>query len=795
MNDSNRSRINLGPLYRKTIVIIAIWTLLISASLGWNIIHEQRQTRQLAKNTARANFYNDMAFHEWAALHGGVYVPIDDRTLPIPYLSHVPERDITTPSGKPLTLVNPTHMLDKILSEYADLNQIEGRITGLNPLNPLNIPDAWERKTLLAFEREDEEIFEFIDIERKLNLRLMRSFVAREACLKCHGLQGYKLGEIMGGVGISVPMEPYLTLAREVIQRMVLTHFLLWVLGITAIGFTVKRYKKRMIALKTAEEALQNAHDELENRVKKRTAELAKTNEKLQAEVTDRKQKEAALRKKEEQYRLLFNSSNDAIFVSDLESGNFIEVNEIACQRLGYSKEELLKLSPLDISETEASVDAPLFNPHKMENSLEEKRAIFEVIHITKDGRRIPEEINSHLFELEGRKVVLAVARDITERKQAEEKIRRQKEFLEITIESLTHPFYVIDTADYKIEMANSVARQGRDLGRITCYALTHKKDSPCQDNKFPCPLLEVKKNGKPVTVEHTHYDKNNETRYVEVHAYPIFNDNGDVTQMIEYTLDITERRRAEEALKESERNLRQANAAKDKFFAVIAHDLKSPLVSIKLGSEALADSSARFDREEIAYFAKGMNDSVDHLNRLIENLLEWARSQTGRIKYKPQDINFNLITTDSIYIIEKNAAAKNIKLQIEIEGNLFVYADPNTLTFIIRNLVSNAVKFTEPGGMVKFSAQNRGDCIEASITDNGLGISQENIEKLFKIDDHHTTLGTANEKGTGLGLILCREFIEKNGGRIWIESEKGKGSVFRFTLPAAANSYQNISF
>lgn len=157
---------------------------------------------------------------------------------------------------------------------------------------------------------------------------------------------------------------------------------------------------------------------------------------------------------------------------------------------------------------------------------------------------------------------------------------------------------------------------------------------------------------------------------------------------------------------------------------------------------------------------------------------------QTGKIDWKPAEIDLYPYAFENVSLLKTGAENKKISLHSDISKDTIIYADANMVTMIIRNLASNAIKFTNEGGEVKITSETKGNDEEIMISDTGVGIKPENVKKLFRIDAHHSTLGTANEQGTGLGLILCREFIEKNGGKIWIESEVGKGSKFKFTLP-----------
>lgn len=237
--------------------------------------------------------------------------------------------------------------------------------------------------------------------------------------------------------------------------------------------------------------------------------------------------------------------------------------------------------------------------------------------------------------------------------------------------------------------------------------------------------------------------------------------------------------------ISKSEQKLKEANASKDKFFNIIAHDLKNPLGSFKQLTGLLLKDYNSFTTEERVEFIDLMNKSAVNLFELLENLLEWSRCQTDKIKYDPQEFDVSAVLKNNVELLGQIASNKGVELSMDSPANLFAYADVNMITTVIRNLASNAIKFTPEGKKVLLSAKKKDNKIEISVIDNGVGISQEDKEKLFRLDVQHTTRGTSNEKGTGLGLILCKDFVEKNLGEISVESELGKGSTFKFTIPA----------
>jgi len=232
--------------------------------------------------------------------------------------------------------------------------------------------------------------------------------------------------------------------------------------------------------------------------------------------------------------------------------------------------------------------------------------------------------------------------------------------------------------------------------------------------------------------------------------------------------------------LQATKEELREALATKDKLFTILAHDLGNlfngllGFSSILAGKNARAISNAQKD-EYSQHILKMANKGYN----LLKNILIWSKSQTGSLKVRPTPINLQSLVRRNIELQEEKAKAKNIKFFSHVDENVSVFADLNMLDTVIRNLVSNAVKFTLPGGEIKIYSKKVDNLIEISIADNGVGIKAKDIEKLFRIDMVHTTTGTAEEQGNGLGLILCKEFVEKNGGSLSVKSEVGKGTTF----------------
>jgi PAS domain S-box-containing protein len=255
---------------------------------------------------------------------------------------------------------------------------------------------------------------------------------------------------------------------------------------------------------------------------------------------------------------------------------------------------------------------------------------------------------------------------------------------------------------------------------------------------------------------------------------------------------DITQQKEIMDNLQRTAKQLKEANQTKDKFLSIIAHDLKNPFNALLGFSALLKDEYDELSDELRKDYIREMHRSAENTLVLLENLLEWARSQSDRIDYSPQLHSLYETAENCRLLLGAQAAKKHITIENKIEHPCLVFADQNMILTVIRNLVSNAIKFTNEKGQVQIEQISNGKDIILSIKDNGVGMSSKVLENLFKIDKKHHTLGTHHETGSGLGLLICKEFIEKNGGKIWAESEKGVGSCFYIKLPINNNNNSN---
>ena len=275
--------------------------------------------------------------------------------------------------------------------------------------------------------------------------------------------------------------------------------------------------------------------------------------------------------------------------------------------------------------------------------------------------------------------------------------------------------------------------------------------------------------------IRYIHRNKN--VIWVDVSARPVFSESGEMLGVRYSSKDITE-------LKENEQELKELNATKDKFFSIISHDLKSPFYSLIGLSDMLLKEHEQHSVEEREEIISLINEASKNTFKLLENLLAWARSQSGQLVPNQTKINLKQLLLEITDLLSSTAQNKKISLENTINNDIWVWADSDILNTIFRNLISNSIKYTKEYGKVTLSALVTDGFVEVTVSDTGIGFDDRLLNSLFKIGENHSTPGTNNETGTGLGLVLCKDFVEKSGGKIWAKSEIGKGSTFYFTVP-----------
>jgi PAS domain S-box-containing protein len=494
---------------------------------------------------------------------------------------------------------------------------------------------------------------------------------------------------------------------------------------------------------------------------------------------TKHKKAELALKEIENKYRVLVDNSPDAIIIYQDNKIVFANNESLRLVR-AESIEDLLGKSLLQF----VHPDSRAFVIERMRKIANKETVLplAEEKFVRFDGSELEVEVKAIPIRFENSPAVQLIIRDITERRQADEILHLQSEIMS----NMSEAIYMIKMADGIIVYVNHIFEKmfgyehNEMLGQHASIVNAPTEKSPQQTAKEI--MEDINEQGFwKGEVENIRKDGTVFICYANV---TLFEHSKFGKVIVAIHTDITASKKAELALKESEIKLRQLNADKVRFISILGHDLKNPFNNILGFTKILTDEIESFNKEEIKDIAKNINKSAHIINKLLEEILLWARTEQGKTPFNTQILNFRDICNNIFEVLKPNADAKNIAINCSTEDQLHVFADIDILKTVLRNLMSNAIKFTNPGGTITINAENNVENVIISVSDNGIGISPDDLTKLFKISDVTTTTGTSEEPGTGLGLLLCKELVEKHGGKIWVESEVGKGSNFKFTLP-----------
>lgn len=508
-------------------------------------------------------------------------------------------------------------------------------------------------------------------------------------------------------------------------------------------------------------------------------------------DITKRRLAEIALKESREKLNVIFNNSADGIVLVD-NVGDITEWNKGSQRITGLTVDEVYgrkvweiqyQLASAEIKEKYSLADIKALWDYQLLSLVENETKIMHGQIIDANGQhKFVEDLASALI-INNKKFIAVIQRDITERKQAELALAQSEGKYKSIIENLTDIYYRAD-ADGKLVMVSPSCL--KIFGYSTMDEVIGKNleiiyKNPDERAGF---IKMLKESGRIQNYRTILLRRDGTEVYVETTANILFDAEGSYSGVEGIVRDITDRMHAEKALRESEANLREINATKDKLFSIIAHDLKSPFTSILGFSELLANNMEKYGIEESKEYMGYINTSAKNTLALLENLLAWAKAQSGQMILKTQRLEVYRVVQEIIDVLNASAKIKGISLVNHPSNRIEIVTDQNILQTVLRNLISNAIKYSYTHGEVIIKSLSFDKTVEIQVQDEGMGMEQELIDNLFRIDKNIVMRGTANEKGSGLGLLLCKELIEKLNGKIKVQSQKEKGSILSFTIP-----------
>jgi PAS domain S-box-containing protein len=748
---STKFTYSAARLVRYTLILTMIWTVIIVVSCVWSTQQRKKTTIALATKEAQSHFNKDVSIRLWATTHGGVYVPTDERTPPNPHLKHLNERDITTPSGKKLTLMNPAYMLRQMMAEYSELYGIKGRIISLKPFRPQNAPDDWERSALTAFEKGVKEVFEFVDINDEPYLRLIHPMITEKGCLKCHGSQDYKVGDIRGGVGVSVPMSPYLIHERREIRQLVIPHILVLLIGIVGIYFGFLGSKRYFAERKQSDENLL-----------KQTNFLQKAQEIGQIGTWELDIETNELTWTDEMYRIFelpigteitYESFLNCVHPDDRE---YVDTEWKASF---YGK-------PYDI-EHRLLVDGQVkWVREKAELKFNEKNECIKGIGFTQD---------------------------ITELKGSEAARYR----LEQDYYTLFHEMFdgfalheiICDAQgkpiDYRFLTANPAFERMTGLKTKNITGKTVLEILPETEQYWIDIYGRVVLTGEPASFEHFAKEFG---KHFEVLAF-----KPSPNQFACIFTDITKRKKLESRLRQAQKMESIGTLA-----GGIAHDFNNILFPLTgyaeiLKEEVPSDSLLRGHIDKILHAAL-------RARNLVKQILTFSRQGDLELKL----MKLQPVVKEALKLI-RSSIPTTIEIKEDIDpGCGVVVADPTQIHQIVMNLATNAYHAMEnTGGRLKVTLKQvglesdqsffqdlaSGEYALLTVSDTGIGIEKDALDKIF--DPYFTT--KEKGKGTGLGLSVVQGIVKSFNGDIRIYSEPGKGTEIHVYLPIIDQKVDDI--
>ena len=733
-----------------------VWVLLVFGSYSFNAVQLDSLVIDLARVEARTHFDKDMVYRRWAAKHGGVYVPATADTPPNPYLSNIPDRDVVTSAGKSLTLVNPAYMTRQVHELGAEQYGVRAHITSLNPLRPENRADEWEQQALRSFETGTPEVAERVMTAGEPFLRFMRPMLAEQPCLKCHEIQGYKLGEVRGGLSVSVPLKPYIEIADQQRQRVQLRHGAVALLGVLGLWLGIGRIRRV----------------------------------------------EDVLRKSEAKFHTMADWTYDWEYWIQPD-GQFHYTTPSVERVSGYTAAELTR-DPGLLERMVFADDQALWLEHSLSHlpgAASHELAELEFRIVTKGGAiRWVSHACRPIFDdggtYQGRRVSI---HDITERKRNETKLADEYRLRQQVIDANPGFFHLFDATLRPVLWNRNVETT---LGLTTEeYAQTFAGDYvDAADLGRVKEGLKSVYDGTPASMELTIVTRAGRRIPFLYSASPFVIDGQPA--VIAFGVDISALRIAEAErdayrlhledlvaertaqLMEAKEAAEAANLAKSSFLANMSHEIRTPLNAINGMVHLIKRSGVTTEQADRL---QKIDMAGEHLLEILNAVLDLSKIDAGKFTLDESPVRIDAILGNVTAMLQQRAQSKHLDWSAEtgdLPANLV--GDVTRLQQALLNYATNAIKFTE-AGHVRLSAhlveeESATALVRFEVTDSGIGIAPAVMSKLFSVFEQADNSTTRKYGGTGLGLAITKRLATLMGGDAGAVSVPGQGSTFWFT-------------
>jgi PAS domain S-box-containing protein len=768
------------PQYAKDIkrlaaILILVWTMAVGGSLVWDYHQQSKVIEQLMRNEAKTAFNKDVMYRLWNVGHGGVYAPVTSTNQPNPYLTDVKERDIKTPSGRVLTLVNPAYMTRQVHEISFATNGTRGHITSLNPIRPDNAPDLWETQALQAFELGHNEALSLAVIDGSEYFRFMQPLITKEGCLKCHAHQGYQVGDIRGGISATVPTASYRAHLHENISLMACGHGIFWLLGLSGVVWGAKLLLRH-----------ERKYRQLNHRLGERVKEL----------------------------NCLYGFANlvegPSITLPDILQG-LVELippgwhyPEITCARVVFDNSEF-KTDNFQETQWSQIADVTIFH---------EQRGTIEVCYL----QQCP-DLDEGPFLQEERDLINDLSERlarVVEHMQAQEMLAESESRHKTLYQCSRDAIMILAPPAWKFTAGNQATIELFGAETESEFLAMgpgdvspeYQPDGQLSSTKAQYAIEKAMKEGVNF-FEWTHMKFNGQ----EFPATVLLNCiELQGKRLLQATVrDITAQKQAEEKLRQSKDELEDinrqllestakandwaaqaewANGAKSQFLANMSHEIRTPMNAIVGFSDLLAEEDLTNQQKEDVNIIR---DSGKSLLNLINDILDFSKVEAGQLAVEMIDCSLGRLLNTLESVMKPQAVEKSLDFKI-VEGNALpacIRSDPYRLQQCLINLTSNALKFTDQGHVyVRVSVQqdNGKHFVRFDVEDTGIGIPKDRQEAVFESFTQVDERTTRRYGGTGLGLTVTKQLVELLGGELGLTSEEGRGSVFSLMIPTGVD-------